>query len=169
MHDDFSSFAVNMFFIWFLVCSAEAITRSYIDAGCNATVPVFSAQVGGDRIGCFGKHDLVVGRKSWQSVYFYDVNYIQSFRVRHPTKMLGFDGKEWVGIKLKIMYHLLTIVPVSGQLLYVRDRRDSHLFFRTFGHFGPLITTRSPSTPRSLMSSAPSSVQVKFLCLKDSY
>ena len=121
-----------------LFVSVECLTRSFIDyntviGNCSQERPVFGSKVTGGEVGCYEKYGMV-SVMPYQRVDFFDVNRRKYFSIRFISRSLAFDGRRWKKNDLIIsQHHRLMIVPKPGQLLYVRDRHDRHVFFRTFG------------------------------------
>ena len=70
----------------------ESTVRFYLDydtpvGNCSEFVPVFGGVVGKAGVGCFCWYDMVVLRRSYESVKFFDVNNIIWFPVRRLTRV----------------------------------------------------------------------------------
>ena len=140
--------AIKMLVIVLFFSTCAAFTRSFIDydtivGNCTRECPVFAKPVDGNHVGCYGKMALVEKIRPWQTVEFFDVNSPRWFRFRYVTKVMYFDGYRWLKTSCKIFRGRVLIVPTAGQLLYVKDRHDRHVFFRSFGTFS---TTAVPIT-----------------------
>ena len=132
--------------LFFSTCAA--FTRSFIDydtivGNCTRECPVFAKPIDGNHISCYEKMALVERIRPWQTVEFFDVNSPRWFRFRYVTKVMYFDGYRWLKTSCEIFRGRVLIVPTAGQLLYVEDRHDRHVFFRSFGTFS---TTAVPIT-----------------------
>ena len=140
--------AIKMLVIVLFFSTCAAFTRSFIDydtivGNCTRECPVFAKPVDGNHISCYEKMALVERIRPWQTVEFFDVNSPRWFRFRYVTKVMYFDGYRWLKTSCEIFRGRVLIVPTAGQLLYVKDRHDRHVFFRSFGTFS---TTAVPIT-----------------------
>ena len=154
---------IRMLVIVLFFSTCAAFTRSFIDydtivGNCTRECPVFAKPVDGNHISCYEKMALVERIRPWQTVEFFDVNSPRWFRFRYVTKVMYFDGYRWLKTSCEIFRGRILIVPTAGQLLYVRDRHDMHVFFRSFGTFSTTVvpitstTTGFSSTFKALSS-----------------
>ena len=148
-----------MLVLLLFLSAVAAFTRSSVDydtivGNCTEEKPVFGKPVDGGHIGCHGKFDFILELHPWQRINFFDVNYPQWFKFRHVTRALYFDGYLWLETKYRKFNGHILVVPITGQLLYARERHDRHVFFRSFGTFSttampPSTVTRTVTLPTS--------------------
>ena len=100
-----------MFGLVFLTCflGVKSLTRIYIDydtvvGNCTREGPMFGKIIDGDGdVGCFGKYDMVE-MLSFQEIEFIDLSLRIWFSVKHITRVLVFEGYQWIKMKKLILF-----------------------------------------------------------------
>ena len=116
----------------------EAIVRGPIDEGCSFSHPVWGKPVDGtDATGCLAREDLITIRyPDFQSMSFLDIQHPVWVKICGVTKALIWRNNYWIDYDIdqfRIIRHHLRVPVAPGQLLYIQDCLDRHLFYRTWG------------------------------------
>jgi len=145
----------------------QCLVRSSVDydtpnGNCTVKEPVYASQIGRNRfVRCYNKLDLIETRLSYDKIRFLDINSRRFIRINHVSDIRGWTMNDgWVRISWKrfnIRHHHLEYTPsLYGELIYIRDRGNVHIFIRSFGEESvPTATPRQGSTTKLSTTSSP--------------
>ena len=137
--------------VFISILQVEGIIRGAIDSGCSFDQPVYGRPVDGNgATGCYARRDLArIRYPDFETSSFWDIQAPKWIKICDVTKSLVWRGNRWVdyGIdKFTIIRHHLRIPVAPGQLLYVQDCLDRHLFYRTYGKEKGTVATTTTTT-----------------------
>ena len=139
---------------------AYCFIRSAVDKGtpvgdCNFNAPVYGSPVDNNTLGCYPKEKLVKLQFDFEKIKFLDLNIRTLIPITHITKAMFWNYDRWVRVSIKsffISHHRFEYFPPQhGQLLYIQDKKYTHIFIRTFG----FVATPTMIPPTSLTTKKP--------------
>ena len=154
--------------IYLLLCIAfvQGIIRGPVDEKCSEKYPVWGKPVDDARAGrarCCEKGELVrISYPDFQTIEFLEIQRPRWVKICGVTKSLIWTLNRWETYDINrfvVIRHHLRVPVAPGQLLYVEDCLDRHIFFRTWGkekqgEGGTTTTPRATGTPHSSTTTA---------------